>query len=72
MIGTKSTAEAADVIPFMRDDVVEERSIWSEAGGEPTVDRMEVIMRTLVTKSPMKIRTAVILRFPGECSSTQG
>ena len=51
MIGTKSTAEAADAIPITpqgeyRDGVVEERSIWSEAGGEPTVDRMEVIMRT--------------------------
>ena len=46
MIGTKSTAEAADAILFRRDGVVEERSIWSEAGGEPTVDRMEVIMRT--------------------------
>ena len=46
MIGTKSTAEAADVAPFRRGGVVEERSIWSEAEGEPTVDRMEVIMRT--------------------------
>ena len=46
MIVTKSSAEAADVIPFRRDGVVEELSIWSEAGGKPTVDRMEVIMRT--------------------------
>ena len=46
MIGTKSTAEAADAVLFRQDGVVEERSIWCEAEGEPTVDRMEVIMRT--------------------------
>ena len=44
MIGTKPVAEAAD-FPLLG-EVVEERSMWVEAGGEPTVDCMEAIMRT--------------------------
>ena len=44
MNGTKSTAETAACI--LRNTGVGERSIGSEAGGKPTVDRMEVIMRT--------------------------
>ena len=47
MIGTKPAAEAADTrAPQGVRGMVEERSIWIEAEGEPTVDRMEVIMRT--------------------------
>ena len=46
MNGTKPIADAADVVLFRQNDVVEERSIQVEAGGRPTVDSMEVIMRT--------------------------
>ena len=44
MIGTKPDAEAAD-LPRKR-KVVEERSLWVEAVGKPSVDCREVIMRT--------------------------
>ena len=46
MNGTKPAADAADVFLLRQEYVVEERSIQIEAGGKPTVDRMEVIMRT--------------------------
>ena len=47
MIGTKPAAEAADTdAPQGVSGMVEERSIGSEARGKPSVDRMEVIMRT--------------------------
>ena len=46
MNGTKPAADAADAILLRQNGVVEERSIQVEAGGRPTVDSMEVIMRT--------------------------
>ena len=46
MNGTKPAADAADVLLLWQKGVVEERSIQVEAGGKPTVDSMEVIMRT--------------------------
>ena len=44
MNGTKLNTDAADVHRKM--GVVEERSVWAEVEGEPTMDRTEVIMRT--------------------------
>ena len=46
MNGTKPDADAADVTLIRQGGVVEERSLWVEGGGRPTLDCREVIMRT--------------------------